>query len=229
MLKNFAAALTFALLAGSAAAQTPPPGPRFGEEIYLFGVEDEIFPPQSCATLFVGSSSIRFWFTLAADFPKRKIIRRGYGGSTIADSNTYFDRIVARYHPREIVFYAGENDIDAGMTPEAVLADFEAFMAKKTEALGATPVYFISIKPSKARFGELAAQAAANKLIADYAATRADLAYIDVAGAMLEDGVPRDIFISDGLHMNREGYAMWRRAVKTALKNERLTGAPDCK
>jgi lysophospholipase L1-like esterase len=223
------AALAFLALASLASADAQSSEPPFASEIYLFGVEDEIFPPESCATLFVGSSSIRFWFTLAKDFPSRAIIRRGYGGSTIADSNYYFDRVVAPYKPREIVFYAGENDINAGRSPEEVLAEFETFMAKKSEALGDTPVFFLSIKPSKARIGELEAQTKANALIAEYAGRRPDLAYVDVASSMLDHGVPKDIFISDGLHMNREGYAMWRDRIRTALKTERVTRAPGCK
>lgn len=223
-------ALLAALAGGAAAAPTMAAVEApFAEEIHVFNVEDEAFPPAACATLFVGSSSIRFWFTLATDFPKHKIIRRGYGGSTIADANFYFDRLVAFYRPREIVFYAGENDIDAGRSPEEVLAEFRAFLAKKTEALGDTPVYFVSIKPSKARYSELAAQTAANALIAGLAAERNDVIYVDVASPMLTAGAPKDIFISDGLHMTHEGYAIWRDRIGKALARSRDLHAPVCK
>src|SRR3546814_3024128 len=49
---------------------------RFGDEIHVFSIEDEVRPAPSCATLFVGSSSIRFWFGIDRDFPGRPIIRR---------------------------------------------------------------------------------------------------------------------------------------------------------
>lgn len=227
--KTFAAIMAAAaVLSGVARAAQDQSQPRFAEEISVFGVEDEIYPPAPCATLFLGSSSIRFWFRLAQDFPKREIIRRGFGGSTIADANYYFDRIVAPYHPRAIVFYAGENDINAGESPEGVLDDLETFLAKKTAALGDTPVYFISIKPSKARLDDLPKQTEANRLIAALAARRADLVYVDVASAMLENGAPKDIFISDNLHMNHTGYAIWRNIIGKALRDAPASKAPNC-
>ena len=41
------------------------------------------------------------------------------------------------------------------------------------------------------------------------------LTYVDVASAMLgEDGTPRaDLFAEDALHMNRQGYEVWRDAL----------------
>ena len=93
--------------------------------------------PPKCATLFVGASSIRFWRTLKEDFPDRTVIQRGFGGSTVWEVNPYFDRVVAPYHPKEIVFYAGENDLwIAKRTPDEAYADFVQFMKLKDKALG---------------------------------------------------------------------------------------------
>jgi lysophospholipase L1-like esterase len=168
--------------------------------------------------LFVGSSSIAIWQkTLAADMAPIPVINRGVGGWQIENINRWFDEIVAPYRPRAIVFYAGENDIDAGEPVDHVVADFDAFMARKTRALGDTPVYFISVKPSKRRFSELAFQTQVNNAIRARAAKRPDLHYVDVATLMLEGGKPKDIFGPDDLHMNRAGYAIWTGAVRAAL------------
>src|SRR3546814_20406517 len=43
-----------------AAVGAQPEAARFGEEIHVFSIEDEVRPATACATLFVGSSSIRF-------------------------------------------------------------------------------------------------------------------------------------------------------------------------
>ena len=227
-MKTLAAFALFAVcaFASTAMAQNPEP---FASEVHFFGVEDEIYPPPACATLFVGSSSIRYWTKLGEAFPGVRTIRRGYGGSTVADANFYFDRIVAPYKPKQIVFYAGENDINAGKPPESVAADFEEFMARKDAVLGETPVYFISIKPSLARRADLDAQKRANALISALADRRDDLVFIDVASPMMENGAPKPIFISDGLHMNHAGYEIWRRAITLALKKERASRAPHCK
>ena len=191
---------------------------ELGAEVERFVAADHASPPAPCQVLFVGSSSFVKWKeTLAADMAPMPVINRGFGGSHIEYVNRWFDQIVAPYRPRAIVFYAGENDIDAGKSVERVVADFDDFMARKTAALGATPVYFISLKPSKLRFGELALQARVNEAIRQRAATRADLHYIDVVGAMLENGKPKHIFVADGLHMNRDGYVIWTGIVRAAL------------
>ncbi len=127
------------------------------------------------------------------------VINRGFGGSHIEHVNRWFDKIVTPYRPRAIVFYAGDNDIDAGLPVDRVIADFDVFMSLKTQALGATPVFFISVKPSKARVAELAQQAKVNAAIGERAVTRSDLTVLDVASPMLENGKPRDLFVADGL------------------------------
>ncbi len=216
------AALLVAAAAPGALAQQPavaavqPTGPeRLSSEIEAFAAQDRAAPPKACDLVFTGSSSVRFWRTLSEDMAPIPVLNRGFGGSQISDVNFYFDRVVGPYHPRAIFFYAGENDLHAGKAPDEVAADFERFMALKTARLGATPVYFISLKPSKARLDQKAAQDAVNAKIRAMAQARADLDYVDVVPTMLEaDGSPKDIFIADGLHMTPAGYALWTAVVR---------------
>jgi lysophospholipase L1-like esterase len=238
-LAGLAAALAFGAL--NAAAQSPPPaaspaqsvtptpaaplepGPaRFAAAIAAFEAADRATPPPACPVLFVGSSTIRFWKTLDADMAPLAALNRGFGGSEISDVDFYFARVVRAYRPRAIVFYAGDNDIHAGKSPERVYEDFTRFMVLKGRALGATPVFFISAKPSKARLSELAAQSALNEKVRALAAARRDLHYIDVVPAMLDAGKPKDIFVADGLHMTPDGYAIWTRIVAGALRDARV-------
>lgn len=189
-----------------------------GAQVDRFVAADRVAPPPHCQVLFVGSSSIVMWKeTLVSDMAPIPVINRGFGGSHIEYINRWFDKIVAPYQPRAIVFYAGENDLDAGKSVGRVVTDFREFMARKTEALGATPVYFISVKPSKLRFAELPGQRKVNAVVRALAASRNDLYYVDVATSMLEKGKPKDIYLSDGLHMSREGYAIWSSAVRQAM------------
>ncbi|MGA2707712.1 MAG: GDSL-type esterase/lipase family protein [Steroidobacteraceae bacterium] len=187
-------------------------------EIDGFVAADRIAPPAACQVLFVGSSSIVKWKeSLASDMAPLPVINRGFGGSHIEHVNRWFDEIVAAYRPRAIVFYAGENDLDAGKSVDRVVADFDAFMARKSRALGETPVYFISLKPSKLRFAQFSLQTRVNDAIRARAAKRSDLHYLDVVAPMLDKGKPKELFVADGLHMNREGYVIWTRVVKAAL------------
>lgn len=191
----------------------------FASEIYTFFVQDELFPPEACRTVFAGSSSIRFWLTLDQDFPALNPLNRGFGGSEISHLIGYFDILLTRHQPREIIFYAGENDINAGASPSEVAARFDAFMRLKTDRLGDAPVYFLSVKPSFARLSERAVQDETNTMIKAYAETRADLFFIDIASPMMDGDVPKQIFISDQLHMSLEGYEIWTSALADVLSN----------
>jgi hypothetical protein len=219
----FFVALVAALCPGAvrsqpASRQPPALEQQLYAEVDRFVTADRAAPPAPCQVLFVGSSSIVKWKdTLAEDMAPMPAINRGFGGSHIEHVNRWFDEIVAPYHPRAIVFYAGENDIAAGKSVDRVVADFEEFMLRKTKALGSTPVYFISLKPSKLRFMQLPLQSQVNDAIRERAAGRPDLHYIDVAGPMLLNDKPREIFVSDGLHMTRAGYLIWTRIVRAAL------------
>lgn len=192
----------------------------FASQLFTFYVQDAHAPPTACRTVFIGSSSIRFWLSLEEDFPELNPLNRGFGGSQINHAIGYFDRLLTPHAPKEIVFYSGENDLNAGLTPEQVLARFETLMALKTDRLGDAPVYFLSIKPSFARLSQLDTQAQANALLSSFADTREDLIYVDVSSPMLdESGSPKSIFISDQLHMDPSGYAIWTEVLSPILSN----------
>jgi lysophospholipase L1-like esterase len=231
--------LTVVLTLCVACGRTQPPAPvspaddlerSLAEEVEHFVADDRVAPPAPCQVLFVGSSSIVKWRpSLAADMAPTPVINRGFGGSHLEYVNRWFDQIVAPYRPRAIVLYAGENDIDAGKTPARVLADFDTFMTLKTRTLKDTPVYFISLKPSKQRFGQFALQSEVNAGVRARAATRSDLHYIDVVPPMLDEGKPKDIFEADGLHMTSAGYMIWTALVRAALLPDTEAQARSCR
>src|SRR6266550_4287597 len=97
-----------AFIATGQALQSPEN--KWEPEIRKFEDSDRQNPPPKGAVLFIGSSSIQKWNSLADDFPGTKVINRGFGGSEIADSTVYVDRIVVPYRPKMVVLYAGDND-----------------------------------------------------------------------------------------------------------------------
>jgi len=225
-------ALALNLCTAGAPAHAAAPGSTFRRPlpaaIEQFVQADLANRPAPCQVLFVGSSSIARWKSLASDLAPLPVINRGFDGAHIESFNQWFDQVVAPYRPRVIVFYAGENDVAAGKPVESVVADFDAFMARKSEALRQVPVYFISLKPSKLRFEQFAQQSQVNDAIRARAAERADLHYIDVVAPMLEDGKPGDLFVADNLHLSAQGYEIWTRAVRKALLPHADAGAETC-
>lgn len=216
--------LLVAALSNALGACTPtqappkPPAPLVGEpqpfedEIAQFEAADRISPPPRGSVLFVGSSSIRLWPNLGADFPNVEVLQRGFGGSTLGQVDHYAPRVVLPYFPRLIILYAGDNDLAEGMTPAQILADFKTFVGVVRPSMPKTRIVFVSIKPSTARVALLGKMREANTLVRQYIATDPSLTYVDVFTPMLDPtGVPRgELFQSDGLHMNAQGYAIWR-------------------
>jgi len=192
---------------------------QWNRDIAAFQASDRQHPPAAGAVLFIGSSSIRFWKSLASDFPEMRTINRGFGGSEIDDATFFADRIVAPYHPRAIVMYAGDNDLADGDSPARVRDDFAAFVRKARALDPAVPIAFIAIKPSVARKALLPQIRQANALVRRYAASQHEVTYLDVFTPMLgSDGQPQaKWFIGDGLHMNRAGYALWIGIVRPWL------------
>ena len=192
-----------------------PPDAPFRDEILRFAEQDRETPPPACPVLFVGSSSIRMWSSLEADMAPLPVLNRGFGGSRIREINLYFDRIVTPYRPRAIVFYAGENNLDAGESPDEVAAQFRQFLKLKRERLRNTPLFYISAKPSKSRFTQLDHQKILNAAVRSLPGK--DLIFVDVASPMMNGGQLRDLYVEDGLHMNAAGYAIWTGLVRQAL------------
>jgi lysophospholipase L1-like esterase len=205
-------------------AQTDSGAQKWEAEIQAFEASDKTNPPPKGAILFVGSSSIRLWQSLAHDFRKHKVVNRGFGGSHLADSVSFVDRIVIPYRPKMILLYAGDNDIAAGKAPEQVLADFKSFVEKVQTALPKTRIAYISIKPSLARWQLVEKMKGANQLIKDYAQKKKNLMFIDVFTPMLGlDGEPRkELFVSDGLHLNAAGYELWASTIRPYLNSKHL-------
>jgi lysophospholipase L1-like esterase len=204
----------------SAAPQENSQSARWEKEIQAFEQADKKAPPPQGAILFIGSSTTRLWKTLAQDFPDRKVINRGFGGSQIADAVYFADRIVIPYKPRLIVLQAGSNDINAGKSPGQVLNDFKAFVAKVQDKLADTRIAFLAINPAPVRFNQIYNQRMANKLIEAYIRTGKNLDYIDLFDQYLDsDGKPReDLFLPDRLHSNAAGYKIRADVVRPHLK-----------
>jgi lysophospholipase L1-like esterase len=132
----------------------------------------------------------------------------------------FADRLILKHEPREIVFYAGDNDINSGRTPEQVASDFRAFAQTVHKHLPKTRIYFVSIKPSPARWAKYEAQTKANTLVKDICAKDDRLVYLDVVAAMLgTDGRPREeLYVKDRLHLTPAGYQILNETVSKAVK-----------
>jgi len=234
MIRNVTALLTSAvLLAGgqTVAEESPklaPPVPAaparapelpFESDIRYFEDGDREIKTKRSRIVFTGSSSIRLWQTLGKDFPRQFVINRGFGGSHVSDVVHYADRIIMPHKPPLVVVYAGGNDIDAGKSPLTVAADFKVLTTRIWSRLPETSIAYISIAPNPARWSQVDRVREANRLIAAYCHGDRRLWFVDIFPRMLgADGKPRqELFVEDGLHMNRKGYEVWIPLVSDLL------------
>jgi len=81
-------------------------------------------------------------------------------------------------------------------------------------------VVYIPIKPSIRRWSMWDKMNDANTRIETYAKQHSHLEYVDIATPMLaaEGPPPEKWFVSDGLHLSAEGYALWTALVLPHLK-----------
>ncbi len=221
--------LVICCLAGPAAlmaADPPPLNPaRWEPEIRKFEEADEKSPVPPGRIVFVGSSSIRLW-DLEESFPGLDALNRGFGGSELSDTVTFFERIVRPYKPRVIVVYAGDNDLAKGRTPQFVSEQFAALLKKRDKDLPGTPLVFIGIKPSIKRWNLIEQVREANALIKAQCESAKNVTFVDIDAPMIgSDGQPRpELFAKDGLHLSPAGYQLWNSLVRPLISGDARLG-----
>ncbi len=225
--RNFALALPFlaiACLGSVTRAEEPKKSPeRWESSIAGFEARDKETPPESGSLLFVGSSSIRMW-DLKKSWPGTPAINNGFGGSTLADSIHFFDRLFVPYDPLAIVLYAGDNDISNGLTPDEVVADFKKLSKLIRDQFPETPVIFIAIKPSQLRAKLWPPMKETNDAIASLCKNDPNLYFADIARPMLKEASPppEAWFLKDGLHLSEMGYKRWTAVINRILKQAKV-------
>jgi len=209
--------LTGLVIAGAATAQAQD---RWASKFQEFDAADAKAMPAPGGVLFVGSSSVTRWKT-DAGFPKRNVVNRGFGGSQSHEQLEHIDRLVWKYEPKVIVYYCGDNDINARKTPEQTIKTILAYQQQIAERLPETDFVYLPIKPSLKRWSLWEEMMEVNAAIKAAAAQSDRFHYCDIATPMLnKEGKPKpELFVSDGLHLSEVGYELWNAEVEKLLKS----------
>ena len=176
-------------------------------------------PPSEDAIFFTGSSTIRRW-NLAENFPGMPYENCGFGGSQTRDVVHFAPRILLPYKPKTIVFYSGDNDINAKRTPEQVAEDFQAFVKFMHKDNPKTKIILLGIKHSASRDKQKADQIKANKILEAFCKTNPQLLFVDIAPLFLDSSgeYKSDHFADDKLHLSPKGYEVLAEKIKPLLK-----------
>jgi hypothetical protein len=219
-MKKLPALIWVCLLASGTMVDAGTPGSVLWErDIAAFEASDKTNPPPHGGIEFIGSSTIARWKTLPQDFPGKPVFNRGFGGSELADSTYFADRIVIPYAPKMVFLRAGGNDLWAGKTPEEVLGDFKEFVARVQAKLPNTEIFFISWSPTPSRWKQHEKELTLNRLVKEFAGQTPHVKYIETYDLPLgADGLPRkELFGPDLLHFNADGYKLLAERVRPFL------------
>ncbi|WP_395139556.1 GDSL-type esterase/lipase family protein [Armatimonas sp.] len=191
---------------------------QWEKEIVAFEAADRKRRPLPGGIVFVGSSTIRLWKSLEQDFPGYGTLNRGFGGSQLPDATHFAPRILRPYQPRQLVLFAGTNDINAKRTPRQVAQDFSDFVLTVRQLLPHTRISYIELTSSPSRWAQRDAVVAANAIIARLC-QRNGVDFIRVREKLFgPTQEPRpELFITDKLHLNADGYRILADAVRPFL------------
>ena len=177
-------------------------------------------PPD--AILFIGSSSIRLWESIAADMAPWPVVRRGYGGARYRDLCHFAPRLVAKHDPRAIVVFSANDISEPGAAPgvEQVMVDVRATLAGIRGRHPRVPVVFVAVTPTASRWQLWPEISRLNAAIEALCADEAGTFFVVTAERFLDPDSGRPIpglFQDDRLHLSRAGYRVWAEAIGAAL------------
>lgn len=193
--------------------------PNYWDDIQAIKQYDKIYAPPKDPILFTGSSSFRLWHNMSDIFRGYKVLNRGIGGAVISDIDRYVEDIIVPYHPKQIVMYIGENDIVTAPNGDSIFIAFQQLYQHIRTVLPEVPIVYVSIKPSPSREKFLPIAERANSLISNFLKSERQIVYVDIYSPMLDkNGRTRpELFGTDMLHMNADGYRLWYKRIKPLL------------
>ncbi len=121
-------------------------------------------------------------------------------------------------HPQHVFVLIGVNDIGAGIRGEKLQKRYADLLHALLDGLPATSITLQTILPARGRFARLNRDILdANKRLFKLAEERG-ISVLDTHRLMLDDdGLLREDFTSDGLHLNTRAYQAWAELLREDL------------
>jgi len=193
---------------------------RFKEQVDELANKEYNFSNDKKLVVFTGSSSVRMWKDVEDYFPEYNVINNGFGGSQFSDLLFFYNEMFLKLKPDILFIYEGDNDINDNKKPGKILKEAKQLVAIIQNDLPNTRIVFISPKPSIARVHLKNKYITFNNKLERYCNRTKNADFVDVWTPMLDKqgNVFKDIFLEDGLHMNKKGYDIWGNVIGEFLK-----------
>ena len=176
--------------------------------------------------VFVGDSITEGWHTLKQDFAPLgvKVVNRGIGGDTTPNLLYRLDDDILSLHPRGLVILIGTNDLGEHTPPADIADNLREMLGRIRAAYPQIPIAWCLVMPRTGddtypeRIHEL------NTLITNLAASDPLITVCDTYTPLAQaDGTSKpDDFVPDRLHLNANGYAVWKSVIAPVLARWRL-------
>ncbi|WP_291868825.1 GDSL-type esterase/lipase family protein [Maribacter sp.] len=169
--------------------------------------------------VFTGSSSIRLWTNIDSLFPKHQIINTGFGASLSKDLLYFTNELIIKYNPTKVFIYEGDNDIAYNKKPKKIISNIKTIIERIRLNKTNTYIVLISTKPSINRWHLKRKYKRFNRKLKRITKKDSLLHFVDIWRPMLiGEKINTNLFSSDGLHINMEGYKIWHTAIKQHIK-----------
>ena len=178
--------------------------------------------PAPGGVLLVGSSNFRKWTNAVTDLAPLPVTNRAFGGSQTSHQLMFFDQVVPPCRPGLVVWYCGSNDIKGKKDATSILERTVEWISRVKQMDSAAAVLLVSVirAPQKHRDGQVAVVDAVNRGYEEIARSKEGVFYVDVNPALQSPtGESRvELYVSDGLHLNGEGYRQMTTLLKPAIE-----------
>lgn len=203
----------------SAREEKPGFFPYWYQRVSLF----RALPDKEQEIIFLGDSLIDGcnWSEL---FEDSRIINRGISGDTTQGILARLDE-VTKSGPIKIFLMIGINDLGKGKLPEEVLNNIKLIIKKIKEATPDTEIYcqsLLPVNPEFTIFPEYITKTEEivhiNKALSK-SAHKMGYTFIDLFSQFSnKDSKLSPQYTNDGLHLNGEGYLVWKKVVERYLR-----------
>lgn len=193
---------------------------RYNDQVAELVQKEYNFDAAKKRVVFAGSSSVRMWKDVQDYYPGFNVVNNGFGGSHFSDLLYFYDKLILKHNPDILFIYEGDNDIAGDKKPGEVFKDAKELFSRIRQDLPETKVICIAAKPSIARESFKQNYEKLNRKLEKYCKRKDNLEFADVWNAMLDENgdVLQDVFIKDGLHMNKKGYDIWGEVLSEFMK-----------
>ena len=181
----------------------------------------ETLPKSEAEIIFLGDSltDLCEWSEF---FRNNRIINRGICGDTTDGILNRINNIIDS-KPKKLFLMIGINDLNQGVSVENIVENYTLILEAFKNQIPVTKVFIQSLLPVN---NQLRSNGEVNKKIIDLNAKLKELAqtlsfqYIDLFTAFLDKDNQLDAqYTSDGVHLNGQGYLIWKEIIEKDVVN----------